>query len=820
MVIITSHLNADFDAFASMVAASKLYKDPVLYVPGGFSASMRRFYTFYKHIFPIEKHLKKLDVTSIVAVDAGLANIDPQLERLALSGIKTEIFDHHPHKIAADQKNISFNEVKYGACTTYFVERLLAQKADISNEEAMLYLLGIASDTGSFTFLTTKPQDVRASASLMERGINMKLYNDFLKNRMDADAPGLFNALMNNSKITSVSGCRVMTGGADLEHHIRQLPDIVREQSAAWKMLRSTAGSAPRAKTVADIMSSPVRAIEPQIRMDAAYKICIRLNNNGLPIVKKNRLIGFITRADIEKGIHHKMGAIPVAGFMTTKVLTTTPETQVFEARAIMEKNNIGHLPVVHNNRLVGMVTGNDILNRVYGGANKKNTMVFTENRLNVSGLIKKRMSPETLALVRRIGEYADKKHMPAYLVGGMVRDMFLNVKDLDIDITVEGDGMEFARSLADNLGAAYKGFDRFKTGKIFMKNGIRIDVASARSEFYEFPAALPSIRFTPVRYDLYRRDFTINAMAIRINKKGFGSFIDYFNGRRDLGHGIIRTLYNMSFIDDPTRILRAVRFETRYGFTIEENTLRFIKETLKHDIFENLPGERLKEELFMIFNEPKPFKAIRRLGELGVLDRISGGITVNCNTEALFEKIGREEAMIKDYGADRNLLYFMAMLGNVPAYKARAAAEKLKLSNEGKIAVSQAGELQALTGRVSRSVAAGRSRIYFFLKKYGTEALIYMMLALKDKNRAAGIKQFLDELRHVKIDISGRDLAAMGIEEGPEYSGILTSVMKAKLDGKASTREAQLRLAASIRTKNERSKAEIKGAGRQNRIK
>ncbi|HRU39236.1 MAG TPA: CBS domain-containing protein, partial [Candidatus Goldiibacteriota bacterium] len=553
--------------------------------------------------------------------------------------------------------------------------------------------------------------------------------------------------------------------------------------------------------TVRDIMSSPVRAIAPSLTMEDAYKICIRFNNNGLPVIKDGKLAGFITKEDIEKGIRHRLGTIPVSGYMSTNVITADIDMPIPKAQEIMLKNNIGHLPVVDGGVLKGIVTRSDILAYLYEEKPlKKDRIVFEEKDINMSSLMAEKLPPDIFELVRKIGVFADAKGIQAYLVGGMVRDMFLGARDVDVDITVEGDGMEFAKFLADRMGGSFKGFERFKTGKVFLKDGRRIDVTSARAEFYEFPAALPEIEFTPIRYDLFRRDFTINAMAICVNARSFGRFIDYFNGYGDLKEGVIRTLYNMSFIDDPTRILRAIRFEVRHGFKIEENTLRFIKETLKYNVFDNLPGERIMDELFLIFGESNPVKMLRRADSLGVLEKINPGLYVterSDGTQKRAEKLLLEKEF-KD--ADRRLVYFLVMCDSLKEDAAQKLIARLKASKRISRALMNVKKAADAAHELDSEIK--KSRLHSILKNMGTEELCCLaaLSAASEKN----IKTYMREHKSVSLSIGGRDLKKLGLSPGPRYREILEKVAEAKIDGKVRTKEEEKEMARKLlRRKN-----------------
>src|SRR3989475_5291242 len=228
---------------------------------------------------------------------------------------------------------------------------------------------------------------------------------------------------------------------------------------------------------------------------------------------------------------------------------------------------------------------------------------------------------------LQEIGRLADDIGMPAYLVGGLVRDLLLGHKNLDVDLTVEGDGMTFARRLADQHGAGLKIFDRFATALVVFPDGFKLDVATARRESYAHPTALPTVRPSSIKDDLYRRDFTINALAIRLNVSRFGELVDFYGGLRDLEHKVIRVLHSRSFVDDPTRVFRAIRFEQRFGFRIEKHTLTLLKEAAASDLVHRLSGPRLRNEVMRLLSEQAPIRTIRRMAEFDLLRFLHTGL-------------------------------------------------------------------------------------------------------------------------------------------------------------------------------------------------
>lgn len=227
-----------------------------------------------------------------------------------------------------------------------------------------------------------------------------------------------------------------------------------------------------------------------------------------------------------------------------------------------------------------------------------------------------KKFPKKIFNIIKTVGNVADARGVPVYIVGGPVRDMLLNVPNYDLDFVVEGNGIEFSEILNKTLKGNLKIYRAFKTATIFYKD-FRIDIVTARSESYKKPASYPDVKPGTIKEDLLRRDFTINAMAVRINGEGFGELIDFYNGFKDLKKGLVRVMHNKSFIDDPTRIFRAVRFSTRFGFKITLHTKRLMKAALLAGSLGNVNRGRIKKEIELFLKEKKPLKCLEAFSNL-----------------------------------------------------------------------------------------------------------------------------------------------------------------------------------------------------------
>ncbi|GAI35559.1 unnamed protein product, partial [marine sediment metagenome] len=262
-----------------------------------------------------------------------------------------------------------------------------------------------------------------------------------------------------------------------------------------------------------------------------------------------------------------------------------SPDTTIKSLQRKMIENAIGRIPILDGRKMVGIVTRNDILRAQHGNEYISEETTLDKTHGFTPETVRKRMTqllPKWLIkVIDDLGKLADEYGMKAYLVGGFVRDLLLKYANLDIDVVIEGDAIAFAKKIVKKFGGRVRPHKKFGTAVVVLPNDFRIDFASARSEYYKQPAALPSVEKSSIYQDLYRRDFSINSMAIKLNAIEFGQILDYFGGQRDILEKRIRILHNLSFIDDPTRIFRAVRFEQKYGFYMDSQTENFARKAI-----------------------------------------------------------------------------------------------------------------------------------------------------------------------------------------------------------------------------------------------
>ncbi|MFA5275849.1 MAG: CCA tRNA nucleotidyltransferase [Candidatus Omnitrophota bacterium] len=411
-----------------------------------------------------------------------------------------------------------------------------------------------------------------------------------------------------------------------------------------------------------------------------------------------------------------------------------------------------------------------------------------------------KKLSNETQGIIRLAADTARKNNLRVYLVGGFVRDLILNVGNSDLDIVVEGDGIKFAEELSAILGLKLTRHKKFGTATIDLGEHLKVDIASARSEIYPYPASLPVVKAGTLKEDLFRRDFSINAMAISINPSDFGTLIDYFSGKHDLADRKIRVLHDLSFIDDPTRILRGIRFEQRYDFKIEPHTLSLLKDAVKQESLSQVSPHRIRDELILIFKEKDPVKEIRRISRLTGFAFIHKKISVSLKTYSLLNFARQEinwfnETYPRHRRLDIWLIYFMALLDKLSLKEVLGACKKfaLKKGEEIRILSFKNAESRLYVSLNKKRLLA--SEIFYMLEPLSYEVIILLLAKYKTSKLLKNIKVFFDALNGARIFTSGHDLRRLGLTPGPAYQELFAKVLEAKLNGKVSTKTEELEL-------------------------
>ena len=864
MDIITSHTNADFDSFASMVAAKKLYPEAKLVFPGSQEKKLR---DFLEAFHPVEiNRIKDLDlskVTRLIIVDTKIpGRIGPFAELLPNKRIKVHIYDHHPFSEGDIRGEVEKIE-SVGATATIFAEILKSRRLHPTPIEATILALGIYEETGCLLFPSTTERDLLAISYLLKRGANLNIVSSFLKMELSLEELDLLYELVQSSKDMVIEGIRIKVAkasregylgdAAHLAHRIMEIEDIdavavllsmegkillvarskVPELDVSKVMREFGGGGHPTAaaatikeaslevveerltdlvhkyikpgKVAYDIMTSPVISIKWDSSVKEAEKMMTRYGVNVLPVLREEKFAGLISREIVEKALYHGFGKSRAIEFSTTDAITVSRHTPIREIETWMIEQNQRFMPVIENEKIIGAITRTDLLRTLYEEFLRRRKIEETVTKekppsgRSLSSWLKERFPLEIYNFLKLSGEVAEELGVNAYLIGGSVRDLLRGEENLDIDIVIEGDGISFAKTFGKKLNARVRTHPRFGTAQV-ITDKFKLDVATARTEYYESPAALPKVETSSIKKDLYRRDFTINTLAVKLNPKDFGLLLDFFGGQRDLREKAIRVLHNLSFVEDPTRAFRAVRFSERFGFKISKHTENLIKSTLEMNLFDKLSGPRLYEELLLSFNETEPVRTLKKLSDFGLLKVIHPNLVFNEELETIFKSMHDTLSWFNlqflEEKTDRGILYLMSLLSGLKYEEAKVAMERL--SPSPKVSDMIIKGLAQARDVLKRLPLDNPVEIYNLLNKLKLETILFSIALSKDRQKQKVISRYLTELRKVNTILKGDDLKRMGIQPGPVYSKILNELLGEKLKGHLKSREDEERFVIS----------------------
>ncbi len=861
MQVITTHQNADFDALASMVAAGKLYPEAQLVYSGNMNRNVHEFVALYKDEVNIQspKYMDLSAVKTLIITDTKQRNRIGQLEKLLDSVEEIVIFDHHPdtgEDIAASVLNYE----QVGATTTLLLEKIRERKLQLSPFEATLLALGIYEDTGCLTYGSTTARDVAALHMLWQSGVNLRVVNQFLNRPLSNEQRSLLEELLTSTEYHELRGVRVAVTFADstdyvdglalLTHRLIEIEDvdvvfsIVSMEDRIYIVGRSrlehfnlqnalaafngkghplAASATIKGMTLAevreqlvsylyreilpipaarDIMSTPVRTVDAAISVDRARELMIRYGHTGFPVLDGEKLVGIISRRDLEKASHHGLGHAPVKGYMNKSPLTVTPELPVKNIQQLMMEHNVGRFPVKDGDSIVGIVTRTDVLRTLEGGQriNCETGGSMPAAGEDLTPLINSFLPKKLQSLLLLIGQAADRENIRVYAVGGFIRDLLLRIENHDLDLVVEPEAIPFARKVNELLRGQLKEHEQFGTASLLLTDGSRIDFVTSRQEFYSHPAALPEVEQSNLKSDLFRRDFTINTLACSLNTQPFGRLYDFFHGTQDLDKGIIRVLYNLSFVEDPLRVLRAIRFEQRFGFQVEETTFSLIENAVQTRVLEKVSRERLYEEVELALREEKAPEILERYLELGLGRVFFPGVDL---TPELSRRLYTSREMLKwsqrnwkDAKPEPGVLYLAAILTDLAFQEARHALRRLRLSREKRervLAVLDA--VPRLLTRFLLTKKMSTSNIYYDLDGQPVETLLFLQVQSKDSRIWEKTALYWEKLRHEQTLVDGNDLVEMGLKPGPHFQQILRTVHEARLNGEIFSREEELAL-------------------------
>jgi tRNA nucleotidyltransferase (CCA-adding enzyme) len=844
--VIATHTNTDFDAFAAMFAARRLYPDAMVSVSGALNRNVREFYRLHAdELDAVETSRLETDaIRRLIVVETTSASRLGELEEVALDpGVEKVLFDHHAGELPDWVKPENAVISQDGALTTTLAGVLAEREIAVTPLEATAFALGIHEDTGSLTYPTTTQRDADALAWCLRHGARQELLASFLHMPLGDDERELLGALMESLEseraagvellIAAVSWPRHVDGVSNLAHKIADLTDtralvllvemgdrvfcVTRSRTPAVdaaaiaralgggghreaasalfrgtldearEILRAGLDSAVAEPNRAErIMSRPARSVSPDETVSRAMVACQRHAQSGILVIEDGQLVGAVSREDLDKAIAHGLSHAPVKGIMSSRVATVAAAAPLAEVQEALAGSPDGRVAVLEDGSVVGVVTRSDLL-RALGERPKVEVEPGASLAGELSGLTE--LTPVFEAVAA-----ASESYDGVYLVGGTVRDILLGEPNFDVDIAVEGDAIGLARSVADALGGRVRAHSKFGTAVVVYGDDERIDVVTARTEFYDAPAALPSVEHATIREDLFRRDFTINAMAVSLKGEDFGRLVDPFHGRRDLEAKTIRVLHNLSFIDDPTRIFRAIRYESRYGFRMDEHSQRLARGTIEMGLVGDLSSARLRDELFALLEEGDAGASILRLAELGAGGAIHPHLAADEEAVELLERL-RELNERYRTGIPAWRLAFETLARRMPPDEIYDWLQRLKVQRRDAERIAWAVTVGPRLVERLRGDTPEPAEIVALAEPYAPDAPLFA-LALADPKP---LHEYFKRLRDVRLEVSGADLAKLGVGESPQVGEILAELRRRKLNGQLDGRESELAAAREL---------------------
>jgi tRNA nucleotidyltransferase (CCA-adding enzyme) len=878
MQIILTHEQADFDALAALLGASLLNETALPVLPRRMNRNARAFLNLYGADLPFvdPRDLPGEQIESILLVDT------QSLVTLKGSGPHSQVrvIDHHQRRPDLPSNwDVQIDDV--GAVTTLFVEEIQENGLTLTAIQASLLILGIYEDTGSLTYPSTTPRDVRAAAFLLEQGANLRIASQHLNPPLSVDQRQLYERLLANTEWHPIHGQDIIVSCAPADemneeissvaHKIRDLLDpdglflLVTTSEGIRLVARSTtdqidvagvaghfggggheraaaalipvpgSGGADLAEqrnvrlpqvyqqllevlpqhvrpsiSIGQIMSPRPHLLTANTSAQEAAQMMQRYGYEGYPVVEAGKVIGLLTRRAVDRALAHKLN-LPAVSLMEAGSITVTPDQAVEHLQRVMTGSGWGQVPVVdpQTNRIIGIVTRTDLLKTLAADT-------LTPAPRNLAQKLEDVLPPTRLAFLKAVSQAAHHQRVALYIVGGFVRDLLLDRPSRDFDLVVEGDAIGLARTLTAEYGGQITSHSRFGTAKWdissikpelvskIRENGDlvagdlpdKLDLITARTEFYERPTALPTVERSSIKLDLHRRDFTINTLALRLDGRHYGELHDYWGGLSDLENGLVRVLHSLSFVDDPTRMLRAVRFEQRFGFTIEIRTLQLMDEAVS--LLKQLSGDRIRHELDLILAESEAPRMLKRLGELGLLAAIHPDLPHQIHSPVLPGPAEDEglpswnlPARYAGIPIERVLTYLM-WLAPLPVRTATEVANRLKMTKTARQlfqSTSQAWhEIPDCVGKPPAEVVS-------YLEDYPLIALYAVRQINPDPRVRELLDQFVKEWQSVVPVANGETLKALGVPPGPQYRQILKELRSAWLNGEVVSPEAEREL-------------------------
>ncbi len=566
-------------------------------------------------------------------------------------------------------------------------------------------------------------------------------------------------------------------------------------------------------KRVADLMSYGVQTLQADQPITEVIAQLRRIGHEGYPVLdEENAVIGLLTRRDADRAMEHGLKKARVRDVMVSGEISLQPDDSVHALEQLMVESTWGQIPIVNptpegETRVIGIVTRTDLIKH---WAQTHPTIPKRQVEKVDPDHMEEVLGYSVTEIIEEIAAHARRQEMKMYMVGGIVRDLLLKRPNYDIDFVIEGDAIKFAQELAAVFGGEATYFRPFGTAKWRIDRERlasnlhieaaqlpdHIDFATSRNEFYEHPTALPSVYNSSIKLDLQRRDFTINTIAVQMSPHHSAhQLLDFYGGADDLERGVIRVLHSLSFVDDPTRALRAVRFEQRLGFTIEPRTAELIKTS--RSMLRRITGQRLQNELTLLLKEDAPEQSLLVLQERSILPAIHLAFHFTPEAANSFQQARETRDQWPLQVDDITTLYWHLIMAHIEFEGQLELCERLMFGRTMIDSFTAVGRLIDTDNRLHKPDATA-SQITQFLDGTSEIALLASWILLDGEPRQR-IIAYIEEWRHIKPKTDGNILKSLGLSPGPRYSLILDILRAARINGEVTTDEQEHALAKQL---------------------
>jgi tRNA nucleotidyltransferase (CCA-adding enzyme) len=865
--IITTHLSADFDAFAAAVCAVRLYPDHKVLFPGSHEAAVRRFLNDTGLPFPELKlrRARRETIEHAVVVDTSTpARLGEVWDLIQRDGCPIDLIDHHAEERSDGIEADTTIFRPLGATCTIIADLYAEHGIEPTAEEASLLMMGIYEDTGGLSYRETTADDLRVVARLVEHGGSLAWVRRWVLKGLQPEQLDLLNQIVEYAEEIPINDIPVALAMVEVDRYHEEAAYVVHRWVETFELpvgivmlvqppnvnliLRArvqglhlgrvaqrfgggghaTAASArvadrmpvelreellvalndemPPPATAIDIAGPKIFAVDADESVAASKDRMNQLRLNAMPVSDDaNELIGMVTRQILDRALTHGMAERPVQTVMQPELPIVPASTSLNRLRDLFLERSYRFVVVEDNDRPAGIVTRMELFRRLFerqhavGSGLDRRMAGARPVSQSITRLLRENSAPWVEELLGTAKAVADTVGIPVYLVGGMVRDLMLGRPNEDVDLVVEGSGIDFAHALAAFTGGRCHPHKPFLTAVVTLPDGHRVDVASARTEFYRTPAALPEVETSLIRQDLYRRDFTINSLAVALHGDRHGELVDFFGGRKDLQRNDIRVLHSLSFIDDPTRAIRAVRYARRLGFQIAPDTRNLIATAVDEGVFDRLSGQRLRRELEILLAETHPTPALGLVAELGLLPAICEGLFWSEEVRAFLLELEGQLAwyQLEHLGPPPEpwLLFLGGLALQAGEGIERRLADRLQLAGELRCRMI---DLPSGVTRVREACSGSlkRSQRVRAVEKQHAEVVLLAMAGVELPARRV-LADAVEAATRVTPPISGQHLIDAGIEPGPQVGRALRRTRDALVDGEI-TEDRSLGFAAA----------------------